>query len=45
MKVCTNGKTKTTGQYKEGEKNGKWLTYDDKGELVKTEKYKLGELK
>ncbi|MCB0478484.1 MAG: hypothetical protein KDC84_09995 [Crocinitomicaceae bacterium] len=31
--------------YEEGERSGKWLYYDKKGRLVKTEIYKKGELK
>ena len=38
------GKPKYSGQYKEGKKNGKWKYYDDDGNILKTEKYKLGVL-
>src|ERR1035437_322539 len=34
-----NGKVKIAGEYKDDEKSGTWNYYDEKGKLIKTEKY------
>jgi antitoxin component YwqK of YwqJK toxin-antitoxin module len=39
-----NGKLKIKGEYKDDEKSGTWTYYDEKGTLVKTEKYADGQL-
>lgn len=40
-----NGQIKQTGQYKAGEKSGKWLAYDEAGNLIKTVNYDKGKAK
>jgi hypothetical protein len=39
-----NGKLKISGEYKDDEKSGTWKYYDEKGTLIKTEKYVDGKL-
>ncbi len=39
-----NGVLKTEGNYEEGNKEGKWIHYDEDAKKVKTEWYKNGEL-
>ena len=38
------GKLKASGNYKNGEKNGKWKIWTETGELERVEKYKMGKL-
>ncbi len=37
-----NGKLKEKGHYRNGQKHGKWTTYDENGAIVKEVKYKRG---
>lgn len=39
-----NGQVRIYGWYKEEKKDGEWLTYDEEGNLVESERYKDGEL-
>lgn len=40
-----NGKTKEKGSYRNGEKHGKWKTYDEKGDKIKETRYKNGQMR
>jgi len=33
------------GEFKKGKKDGKWKIYDEKGEIISTEKWNNGEKK
>ncbi|TAE86985.1 MAG: hypothetical protein EAY81_04835 [Bacteroidetes bacterium] len=39
-----NGKIKLKGQFKRGKKHGNWFYFNEKGMMVKRERYKAGEL-
>jgi len=44
MEYYENEMIKVTGKYRRGKKQGRWQYYDKDGKLLKTEKYKRGNL-
>lgn len=40
-----NGKTKEKGSYRNGEKHGRWKTYNEKGHKIKEARYKMGKMR